>query len=147
MNKTDVRLPQEPTGKFLPTMPLMRDFRGTLESWVAEFGDPIFVNALNGPIVVTGRPDLIETIFSADSAIFETFAKNTLTPILGTGSMLQLDGQPHQRERKLIMPMFHGKRMKSYIDAMQCIAIRSFCLLYTSPSPRDKRQSRMPSSA
>ena len=24
---------------------------------------------------------------------------------------------------------------------------RSFCLLYTSPSPRDKRQSRMPSSA
>ena len=126
MNKTDVRLPQGPTGKFLPTMRLMRDFRGTLESWVAEFGDPIFVNALNGPIVVTGRPDLIETIFSADSAIFETFAKNTLTPILGTGSMLQLDGQPHQRERKLIMPMFHGQRMKSYIDSMQRIAIRSF---------------------
>ena len=25
--------------------------------------------------------------------------------------------------------------------------IRSTCLLYTSPSPRDKRQSRMPSSA
>ena len=24
---------------------------------------------------------------------------------------------------------------------------RSICLLYTSPSPRDKRQSRMPSSA
>ena len=24
---------------------------------------------------------------------------------------------------------------------------RNFCLLYTSPSPRDKRQSRMPSSA
>ena len=25
--------------------------------------------------------------------------------------------------------------------------ISNFCLLYTSPSPRDKRQSRMPSSA
>ena len=25
--------------------------------------------------------------------------------------------------------------------------LNSFCLLYTSPSPRDKRQSRMPSSA
>ena len=25
--------------------------------------------------------------------------------------------------------------------------VRYFCLLYTSPSPRDKRQSRMPSSA
>ena len=126
IDQSDIRLPQGPTGKFLPTMRLMRDFRGTLESWVAEFGDPIFVNALNGPIVVTGRSDLIETIFSADSAIFETFAKNTLTPILGTGSMLQLDGQSHQRERKLIMPMFHGQRMKSYIDSMQRIAIRSF---------------------
>ena len=27
------------------------------------------------------------------------------------------------------------------------MAIDDFCLLYTSPSPRDKRQSRMPSSA
>ena len=26
-------------------------------------------------------------------------------------------------------------------------ALRQLCLLYTSPSPRDKRQSRMPSSA
>ena len=26
-------------------------------------------------------------------------------------------------------------------------AVQMFCLLYTSPSPRDKRQSRMPSSA
>ena len=29
----------------------------------------------------------------------------------------------------------------------QAYAIYSDCLLYTSPSPRDKRQSRMPSSA
>ena len=27
------------------------------------------------------------------------------------------------------------------------ITLHTYCLLYTSPSPRDKRQSRMPSSA
>ena len=27
------------------------------------------------------------------------------------------------------------------------VEMKSLCLLYTSPSPRDKRQSRMPSSA
>ena len=32
-------------------------------------------------------------------------------------------------------------------DASQFEEINYFCLLYTSPSPRDKRQSRMPSSA
>ena len=37
---------------------------------------------------------------------------------------------------------------KKMIDALECLqlAIKT-CLLYTSPSPRDKRQARMPSSA
>ena len=126
MNEPNIRLPLGPKGKLLPTLSFMRDSLGTLSKWVAQYGDPLFINALNGPIIATGRPDLIETIFSADPAIFETFAKDTLTPILGRGSMLQLDGKPHQRERKLIMPMFHGQRMKSYVESMQRIAIRSF---------------------
>ena len=33
--------------------------------------------------------------------------------------------------------------LTAQLDAARCVA----CLLYTSPSPRDKRQSRMPSSA
>ena len=35
------------------------------------------------------------------------------------------------------------ERVRSYVD----LADHYLCLLYTSPSPRDKRQSRMPSSA
>ena len=35
----------------------------------------------------------------------------------------------------------------SFCDAGCGVGSLSFCLLYTSPSPRDKRQSRMPSSA
>ena len=38
-----------------------------------------------------------------------------------------------------------GLSLMSFADADY--ASRSTCLLYTSPSPRDKRQSRMPSSA
>ena len=37
-----------------------------------------------------------------------------------------------------------------HFDEPQCVVIcpvDCICLLYTSPSPRDKRQSRMPSSA
>ena len=32
-------------------------------------------------------------------------------------------------------------------DAKNCIAKPEGCLLYTSPSPRDRQKSRMPSSA
>ena len=37
-----------------------------------------------------------------------------------------------------------GRTLGSCTD---CLVIGESCLLYTSPSPRDKRQSRMPSSA
>ena len=46
-----------------------------------------------------------------------------------------------------------GITLKLYDDSKQskegrqCCAGQDICLLYTSPSPRDKRQSRMPSSA
>ena len=35
----------------------------------------------------------------------------------------------------------------SFDDEQPVLRLREVCLLYTSPSPRDKRQSRMPSSA
>ena len=38
-------------------------------------------------------------------------------------------------------------RLREIDDANNTKAIGRSCLLYTSPSPRDKRQSRMPSSA
>ena len=41
---------------------------------------------------------------------------------------------------------FHGKRV-SILSDPSMITMLSNCLLYTSPSPRDRTRSRMPSSA
>ena len=41
----------------------------------------------------------------------------------------------------------HGKSFWSNEFSFDLMVQDIFCLLYTSPSPRDKRQSRMPSSA
>ena len=40
----------------------------------------------------------------------------------------------------------YGKALSNNLWKLKVVNIRD-CLLYTSPSPRDKRQSRMPSSA
>ena len=40
-----------------------------------------------------------------------------------------------------------GKKFMIIHNGSQVKALNTYCLLYTSPSPRDKRQSRMPSSA
>ena len=48
-----------------------------------------------------------------------------------------------QKRIRSILSNIRKKSLKNKIDPR----ITSSCLLYTSPSPRDKRQSRMPSSA
>ena len=45
---------------------------------------------------------------------------------MGNGSMLTLEGDLHRRERRLMMPMFHGDRMKAYGESMQRCALDRF---------------------
>ncbi|XZE19877.1 cytochrome P450 [Pirellulaceae bacterium SH449] len=116
-------LPAGPKGKWGPTLRLIRNPREAMESWVKEFGDPFLLSALNGPVVVTGREDLIRTIYGQSPDTYEPFAVATMAPLMGTGSMFVLNGEEHRRERRLVMPMFHGDRMKAYGLAMQEIAM------------------------
>jgi cytochrome P450 len=48
-----------------------------------------------------------------------------LRPLLGASSILALDGAPHERQRRLMMPPFHGERMLAYGDTMRAIADRA----------------------
>lgn len=48
-----------------------------------------------------------------------------LKPVVGSSSVLLLDGAAHQRDRKLMSPMFHGDRMRAYSDAMRDIVNKS----------------------
>ena len=47
-----------------------------------------------------------------------------------------------QRERELLLQIVQNNESHRPVTVQETV-----CLLYTSPSPRDKRQSRMPSSA
>ncbi len=115
----EIRLPPGPPGSWRPTLQLIRNPRAALESWVKEYGDPFLLTALNGPVVVTGREDLIRTIHGQDPSIYAPFAMGTIVPLMGSGSMLILEGDQHRRERRLVMPMFHGDRMKAYGASIQ----------------------------
>ncbi len=64
--ETRTLLPPGPRGSWRPTLQLIRNPRAALEGWVQRFGDPFLLNALNGPVVVTGREDLIRTIHGQD---------------------------------------------------------------------------------
>ena len=123
---TSVHLPKGPRGSLLPTLALIRDPRAALEGWARKYGDPFLLRALNGPVVVTGREDLIRVIHGQDPNIYAPFATATVDPLMGNGSMLTLEGDLHRRERRLMMPMFHGDRMKAYGESMQQCALDRF---------------------
>ncbi|MFI5301287.1 MAG: cytochrome P450, partial [Polyangiales bacterium] len=58
--------------------------------------------------------------FTADPEIARAGEANeVLRTIVGSNSLLLLDGERHLRERKLMMPPFHGERMRQYGDVMR----------------------------
>jgi cytochrome P450 family 110 len=117
------RLPPGPRGTWGTTLKLIRNPRAALEGWVKQYGDPFFFRPLNGPVIVTGREDLLRVIHGQDPSLYEPFAMPTTVPLLGAGSMLVLQGERHKRERRMMSPMFQGERMKVYGGLMQEIAV------------------------
>ena len=87
-----------------------------LEECTDQYGD-IFTMRLFGlpPLVFIGNPQGIEEIFTAGTKYFDVGRTNDLArPILGNNSLILMDGSRHKKERKLLMPSFHGEKVKSY---------------------------------
>ena len=71
------------------------------------------------PMVFISEPAAIRQVFTGDSANLQAGRANrVLKPIVGSNSILMLDGTRHKRERKLLMPPFHGERMRIYSQMM-----------------------------
>jgi len=87
-----------------------------LDSNYQRYGDIFIVKSSNFPfLVIISNPQAIQEIFTADSKLFESGTVNHITlPLVGSNSLLLLDGDRHLQQRKLLMPPFHGERMKAY---------------------------------
>ena len=87
-----------------------------LDSNYQRYGD-IFISqsSIFPPQVIISNPQAIQEIFTADSKLFKFGLVNQITlPLVGSNSLLLLDGARHLQQRKLLMPPFHGERMKAY---------------------------------
>ena len=67
------------------------------------------------PQVVISNPEGIKKIFTADLKQLDSGKEAGVKPLfVGDRSLLALSGERHKRERKLLMPPFHGERMRAY---------------------------------
>jgi cytochrome P450 len=104
----------------------MRDPAGSFESKFRTYGDIYSINnPLFGREVVVSHPELIKQILLGDPEVFRGGEANAaIRVVVGDRSVLLLDGTPHHRERKLLMPPFHGERLAVYARTIRRITAR-----------------------
>lgn len=69
--------------------------------------------AAQDPFVVVSDPAEIKQVFTAPPDVLHPGeGTRILEPIVGPNSILLLDEGPHMTQRKLVLPAFHGERMK-----------------------------------
>lgn len=87
----------------------------------ARFGHTFAIRlAGTGNVVLTADPESIKRIFTGDPHELRAGEVNVvLEPLVGSNSVLLLDGAQHLAHRRLLLPPFHGERMRLYADDMQ----------------------------
>jgi cytochrome P450 len=95
----------------------MRDPLGFLANHRRRHGDVFTVNfPYFGRIVYVASPELVKEVFTGSPAVFHAGEANAtvLEPALGPNSVITLDDEPHLQQRKLLLPPFHGERIRRY---------------------------------
>jgi len=75
------------------------------------------------PAVFICDPVAVKAIFTADPALAPAGAgREAMEPMFGARSVLLIDGPEHMRQRKLMLPPFHGERLARYAELIGEIA-------------------------
>jgi cytochrome P450 family 135 len=112
-----VTLPPEPSSSplvqtlrwaFRP-LPFMQECR-------EKIGDSFSVKFLGfeRPMVLISDPEAIKALYTERANGLPPGRNIVLEPIMGPRSVLLLEGEEHLARRKLMLPAFHGERMRSY---------------------------------
>jgi cytochrome P450 len=77
------------------------------------------------PFVVTTHPDHVKSLFKAKPEDAPSLTgESPLRPILGPNSVLTSVGERHMRQRKLLLPPFHGEAVQRYVEMIEEVAAR-----------------------
>jgi cytochrome P450 len=120
-----VALPPGPRAPaFVNTARFVRRPLDTLLAWQRRHGDIFTVKLLVfGTGVYVADPAEIKAMFTGDqSDLLAGEANAPLSVVLGSNSVLVLDGPEHLRQRKLLLPPFQGSHVKAFREVIREVA-------------------------
>jgi cytochrome P450 family 135 len=121
----------EPPAEALPRGPRLPPLALTLvwafaPTWVMDqcarrYGDAFTLTF--GPsgrkLVMLSDPAAVKAVFTAPPDVAPSAAgASPIAPVMGPSSVITLTGPEHMRQRKLLLPPFHGERMREYEDVI-----------------------------
>jgi cytochrome P450 family 138 len=84
-----------------------------------RYGDAFTVDVpIFGRALVISDPAQVRRLFTAGPHVVENIEPN-LGRVLGPGSLFALTGAEHRKQRKLLVPPFHGRRLKAYEEIVE----------------------------
>lgn len=77
------------------------------------------------PFVMLANPDDVKQVFTAPADVLRPGeGARVLQPVVGSNSVILLDGGAHMEQRKLMLPAFHGEKMARLAGLMAEVAER-----------------------
>jgi cytochrome P450 family 135 len=122
-------VPLPPGPRLPPPLQLLGFFRrpaAFMERCQERYGDAFTLRMpASEPMVFLADPDLVKAVWTRDKVNgLPAGRRLTLQPVLGPRSVLLQEGAEHLRRRKLMLPPFHGERMRRYGELMDEITRR-----------------------
>jgi cytochrome P450 family 135 len=89
-----------------------------MEGCRARYGDTFTIRFLHeGTTVLISHPEDMQRFFTADpTTLHAGEGRPLLKPIFGANSLTCLDEDAHRAQRRLLLPPFHGERLKTYTE-------------------------------
>jgi cytochrome P450 len=115
-----MKLPNGPqTPSFIQTLKFILNPLSVLENCTKRYGD-IYTLSLKSNEVMVSNPQALQQILTNDKTDFSVPSEGNkaFEPLMGKHSVIMASGNAHRRQRQLLMPSFHGDRMRCYGDTI-----------------------------
>jgi cytochrome P450 len=92
-----------------------------LDECAARYGEPFTLRTqwADAPVVCVWHPDEVKRVFGAPADQLESGASSgLLEPFAGPSSILIARGDAHLRQRRLMLPAFHGEKLAGWREVM-----------------------------